>query len=102
MRAVWITGANGPDGLRVRETTDPEPGPGQVRIRVRAAGLCFAEGMAAPGPYPGPPKSPPVLGYEAAGVIDKVGHGVDERREGSHVVALAHYGAHSDVVCVPD
>jgi NADPH:quinone reductase-like Zn-dependent oxidoreductase len=102
MRAIWTTGTNGPDSLEVRESKDPEPGPGQVRIRVRAAGLCFAEVMAAQGLYPGTPKFPAVLGYEAAGVIDKAGEGVDERREGSHVVALANFGAHSDVVCVPD
>lgn len=101
MRAVWTTGTNGPDSLEVRETEDPEPQPGQVRIRVRAAGLCFAEVMAAQGLYPGVPKFPAVLGYEAAGVIDKVGDGVDERREGSSVVALANFGGHSDVVCVP-
>jgi NADPH:quinone reductase-like Zn-dependent oxidoreductase len=102
MRAIWTTGTNGPDSLEVRETEDPEPGPGQVRIRVRAAGLCFAEVMAAQGLYPGTPKFPAVLGYEAAGVIDKVGAGVDQRRTGSRVVALARFGAHSDVVCVPD
>jgi synaptic vesicle membrane protein VAT-1 len=102
MRAIWTTGTNGPGSLEVRETKDPEPGPGQVRIRVRAAGLCFAEVMAAQGLYPDAPKFPAVLGYEAAGVVDKVGEGVDERREGSHVVALARNGAHSDVVCVPD
>jgi NADPH:quinone reductase-like Zn-dependent oxidoreductase len=101
MRAIWTTGTSGPDSLEVRETEDPEPGPGQVRIRVRAAGLCFAEVMAAQGLYPDAPKFPAVLGYEAAGVIDKAGEGVDERREGSHVIALARYGAHSDVVCVP-
>ena len=101
MRAIWTTGTSGPDSLEVRETKDPAPGPGQVRIRVRAAGLCFAEVMAAEGLYPGAPRFPAVLGYEAAGVIDKVGEGVDERREGSHVVALANFGAHSDVICVP-
>src|SRR5215470_6930363 len=92
MRAIWTTGTNGPDSLEVRETEDPEPGPGQVRIRVRAAGLCFAEVMAAQGLYPDAPKSPAVLGYEAAGVIDKVGDGVDQRRVGSHVVATARPG----------
>ncbi|HVT66131.1 MAG TPA: medium chain dehydrogenase/reductase family protein [Trebonia sp.] len=102
MRAVWTTGTNGPDSLEVRETADPEPGQGQVRIRVRAAGLAFAEVMAAQGLYPDAPKLPAVLGYEAAGVIDKVGPGVDEHRVGSRVVALAHFGAHSDVVCVPE
>jgi len=102
MRAIWTTGTNGPDSLEVRETDDPEPKPGEVRIRVHAAGLCFAEVMAAQGLYPGAPKFPAVLGYEAAGVIDKVGDGADERKAGSHVVALARYGAHSDVICVPE
>lgn len=102
MRAVWTTGTNGPDSLEIRETEDPEPRQGQVRIRVRAAGLCFAEVMAAQGLYPDAPKLPAVLGYEAAGVIDKVGAGADERRVGSHVVALSRFGAHSDVVCVPE
>jgi NADPH:quinone reductase-like Zn-dependent oxidoreductase len=102
MRAIWTTGTNGPDSLEVRETGDPEPGPGEVRVRVRAAGLCFAEVMAAQGLYPGAPKFPAVLGYEAAGVIDKAGDGADARRVGSRVVALASFGGHSDVVCVPE
>jgi NADPH:quinone reductase-like Zn-dependent oxidoreductase len=102
MRAIWTTGTNGPDSLEVRETEDPEPGPGEVRIRVRAAGLCFAEVMAAQGLYPDAPKLPAVLGYEAAGVIDKVGGGVDARRAGSRVVAFTSFGGHSDVVCVPE
>jgi NADPH:quinone reductase-like Zn-dependent oxidoreductase len=101
MRAIWTTGTNGPDSLEVRETEDPEPGPGEVRIRVRAAGLCFAEVMAAQGLYPDAPKPPAVLGYEAAGVIDKAGEGVDARREGSRVVAMVRFGAHSDVLCAP-
>jgi synaptic vesicle membrane protein VAT-1 len=101
VRAVWITGRNGPDGLRVRETTDPEPGPGQVRVRVRAAGLCFAEVMAAQGLYPDAPKPPCVMGYEVAGIIDAVGDGVQGHPVGSRVVAMTRFGGHSDVVCVP-
>jgi len=102
MRAVWTTGTKGPDSLEVRETADPEPKAGQVRIRVHAAGVCFAEVMAAQGLYPGAPKFPAVLGYEAAGVIDKVGPGVDERRMDTRVVALSQFGGYSDVVCVPE
>ena len=67
------------DSLEVRET-ETRNRAGQVRIRVSAAGLCFAEVMAAQGIYPGAPKPPAVFGYEVAGVIDKVGPGADERR----------------------
>jgi NADPH:quinone reductase-like Zn-dependent oxidoreductase len=101
MRAVWITSAAGPDGLEVRESADPVPGPGELRIRVRAAGLGFAEVMAAQGLYPDAPKRPCVVGYEVAGVVDAAGHGVTEHAVGSRVVALTHFGGHSDLVCVP-
>jgi len=101
MRAVWITRPAGPEALEVRETPDPEPGPGQVRIRVRAAGLNFAEVMAAQGLYPDAPKPPCVVGYEVAGLIDAVGDGTQGRAARQRVLALTHFGGHADVVCVP-
>jgi synaptic vesicle membrane protein VAT-1 len=101
MRAVWITRSAGPEALEVRETADPQPAPGQVRIRVRAAGLNFAEVMAAQGLYPDAPKPPCVVGYEVAGVIDAAGAGTHGYAPGQRVLALTHFGGHADVVCVP-
>ena len=101
MRAVWITKPGGPETLEVRETADPEPGPGQVRIRVRAAGLNFAEVMAAQGLYPDAPKPPCVVGYEVAGVVDTLGQGTQGPAPGDRVLAMTHFGGHADVVCVP-
>jgi NADPH:quinone reductase-like Zn-dependent oxidoreductase len=101
MRAVWTTRPAGPEALEVRETADPEPCPGQVRIRVCAAGLNFAEVMAAQGLYPDAPKPPCVVGYEVAGVIDAVGDGTQGHAPGQRVLALTHFGGHADVVCVP-
>jgi NADPH:quinone reductase-like Zn-dependent oxidoreductase len=101
MRAVWITRAGGPDVLEVREAPDPEPGPGEVRIRVRAAGLNFAEVMARQGLYPDAPKTPCVVGYEVAGVVDKLGPDTTGPAVGQRVVALVRFGGHADTVCVP-
>jgi NADPH:quinone reductase-like Zn-dependent oxidoreductase len=101
MRAIWITKAGGPAALEVRETADPEPAPGQVRIGVRAAGLCFADVMAAQGLYPDAPKPPCVVGYEAAGVVEALGHGAEGPAVGRRVISLVHFGGHADVVCVP-
>ena len=101
MRAVWITRPGGPEALEVRETADPEPGPGQVRIRVRAAGLNFADVMAAQGLYPDAPKRPCVVGYEVAGVVDALGGGTEGLAAGQRVLALTHFGGHADVVCAP-
>jgi len=101
MRAVWITRPGGPEALEIRETADPEPGPGQVRIRVGAAGLNFADVMAAQGLYPDAPKRPCVVGYEVSGMVDALGEGTQGHAVGQRVLALTHFGGHADVVCVP-
>jgi NADPH:quinone reductase-like Zn-dependent oxidoreductase len=101
MRAVWITKPGGPEALEVRETADPVPGPGQLRIRVRAAGLNFADVMAAQGLYPDAPKPPCVVGYEVAGVVDALGERTQGYAAGQRVLAMTHFGGHADVVCVP-
>ena len=74
---------------------------GRCAIRVRAAGLNFADVMAAQGLYPTPRKPPCVVGYEAAGAVDALGGGVLDHAVGQRVVALTHFGGHADVVCVP-
>jgi NADPH:quinone reductase-like Zn-dependent oxidoreductase len=101
MRAVWITKPGGPEALEVRETADPEPGPGQVRVRVSAAGLNFADVMAAQGLYPDAPKLPCVVGYEVAGMVDALGERTQDHAAGQRVLAMTRFGGHADVVCVP-
>src|SRR4051812_44719874 len=101
MRAIWITRAGGPEVLEVREGPDPEPKKGEVRVRVKAAGLNFADVMARQGLYPDAPPLPCVVGYEAAGVIDKLGEGVEGPAIGTRVMALSRFGAQADTLCVP-
>jgi S-(hydroxymethyl)mycothiol dehydrogenase len=62
----------------------PAPGPGEVVVAVRACGVChtdlhYREGGINDG-------FPFLLGHEAAGVVEAVGVGVTEVREGDHVV----------------
>ena len=101
MRAVYITKHGGPEVLEVRETADPAPGPGEVRVRVHAAGLNFAEITARQGLYPDAPKPPCVVGYEGSGVVDAVGEGVTDVREGARVIYLTRFGGHASAVVVP-
>jgi len=101
MKAVWIRKYGGPEVLEVREAPDPEPQPGEVRIRVKACGLNFAEVTARQGLYPDAPKPPCVLGYEGAGIVDALGHGVRSPEIGTRVVFMKRFGAHADCVCVP-
>lgn len=65
-------------GPEVVEIPIPEPGPGQIRLKVTAAGLChsdwFVMGLPADQYTYGLPLT---LGHEGAGVVDKLGEGVD-------------------------
>jgi NADPH2:quinone reductase len=67
MKAAVITRYGGPEVLAVREAPEPQPKPGQVLVRVEAAGVNFADIMAARGGYPGTPEPPLVAGREFAG-----------------------------------
>lgn len=55
---------------------DPQPKPAQVVVRVEAAGLNFADIMAAQGGYPGTPEPPLVAGREFAGRREDTGERV--------------------------
>lgn len=101
MRSVWISRPGDPSVLEVRETPTPEPGEGQVRVKVERAGLNFAEVSARKGMYPDAPPTPCVVGYEAAGVIDKLGAGVEGPAVGTRVMALIRFGAHAEYVVIP-
>lgn len=101
MQQIWIPREGAPDVLEVRTAPDPTPGPGEVRIRVEASGLNFADLMGRMGLYPDRPPLPCVMGYEVAGTIDAVGHGISRNRIGEDVVAMCRFGGHSSAVCVP-
>jgi NADPH:quinone reductase-like Zn-dependent oxidoreductase len=65
----------------------PEIGPGEVLIRVRAAGVNPFDWKVADGALEGERKHrfPLILGFDAAGVIERVGAGVTELAEGDEV-----------------
>ena len=100
MRQIWITKAGAPEVLQVREAPDPEAAEGQVRIRVRAAGINFADLMARVGLYPDAPKIPCVVGYEVSGVVDQVGAGVTDFKEGDRVFGMPRFGGYTDTLAI--
>ena len=96
--AVVLTEYGQPDVLVWKKVEMPEPGPGQVRIQVKAAGvgptdLKIRRGDL-DGVFPLPPE--PVLGFEAAGIVDALGSSVVGIRVGDEVScqlpALGGYG----------
>jgi len=101
MKQIWIPRIGEPEVLEMRETEDPVAGDGQVRVRVRASGINFADIMARMGLYPDAPVLPAVVGYEASGVVDQIGHKVEGIQVGARVLAMVRFGGYSDTLVVP-
>ncbi len=60
-----------------------EPGPHEVLVRFAANGVCHSDLHVMTGDYPHP--LPVVLGHEAAGIVERVGAGVESVKPGDHV-----------------
>jgi S-(hydroxymethyl)glutathione dehydrogenase/alcohol dehydrogenase len=73
--------------LAVQEVELAEPRAGEVLVRLAACGVCHTDLYTASGADPSG-YAPAVLGHEGAGVVEKVGEGVDSLGPGDHVVTL--------------
>ena len=96
----------GPENLKIEEVPSQQPGKGEVRLRVQAVGLNRAESMFYHGQYLEQAKFPSRLGYEAAGVVDDVGEGVDREWIGKTVAtvpgfSMTQYGTLGEEAVVP-
>jgi NADPH:quinone reductase-like Zn-dependent oxidoreductase len=94
------------DVLCIDELPLPQPGPGEVRLRVKAIGLNRAEVMFREGQYFLAPSLPSTLGYEASGIVEAVGPGVDtgligKVRSTVPAFAMNQYGVYGEVAIVP-
>ena len=92
--------------LKIEQEAVPEPNANEVRIQVKAIGLNRAEVMFRSGAYLEAPVFPSRLGYEASGLVDKVGAGVTDFKAGDAVssipaFSMGQYGVYGDYAIVP-
>ena len=91
----------GPEVLRFEDVEIGSPGPGQVLLRQTAVGLNFIDVYYRSGLYPSP-QLPFTPGLEGAGVVEAVGEGVTELREGQRVAyASPPLGAYAERRLMP-
>ncbi|SUG50180.1 quinone oxidoreductase [Salmonella enterica subsp. arizonae] len=91
----------GPEVLQAVEFTPTGPAELEIQVENKAIGINFIDTYIRSGLYP-PPALPAGLGTEAAGVVSKVGSGVEHIRVGDRVVyAQSTLGAYSSVHNVP-
>lgn len=105
-RIVRFHKTGGPEVLQLDELPLAEPGQGEVRIKVEALGLNRAEAQFRLGLYLERPHLPSRLGYEAAGVVDAVGPGVEGFSVGDRVSTVpafsqGKYGVYGESAVVP-
>jgi NADPH:quinone reductase-like Zn-dependent oxidoreductase len=96
MHAIRLHQFGPADNLVYEDVPDPEPGPGQVGLGVRAAGVHFVDTTIRSGVDGGPfelPALPHIPGREVAGIVDRLGDGVDPSWLGRRVVG--HLGVAS-------
>lgn len=96
----------GPENLQFDTVPTAQPGKDEVRLRVQACGLNRAESMFYHGMYLEQPELPARLGYEAAGVVEAVGEGVDASWVGKRVstipsFSMNRYGTLGEEAIVP-
>lgn len=90
MRAIRLHEFGPADHLVLDDLPDLSPGTGQVRIAVAASGVHLLDTTIRQGQEGGPmplPELPTIPGREVAGVVDRVGDGVEETWLGRRVVA---------------
>ncbi len=110
MQAVVLTSTNGPSCLKIKEVETPSPMPGEVRIKLVASALNRRDYWMTRGGYPGT-QVPCIPGSDGAGIIDKIGEGVNSSLIGKEVILYparawgeneVYYGPDFRVLGMPD
>ena len=94
IKAIRIHQTGGPEVMHWEDVDVGDPGPGEVRLRQRAVGLNFIDVYHRTGLYPQPLPFTP--GVEGAGVVSKVGSGVEGLKEGDRVAYAGPIGAYAE------
>lgn len=78
MTTMQIARIHGPNDVRLDTMDVPEPGRNDVVVRVEACGICGSDlGYITLGGAGAPASEPMPIGHEFAGVVEKVGDGVE-------------------------
>lgn len=100
-RAVLIERHGPPEVLAERVVPLRDPGPDEVHVEVEAAGVNFADLLMRAGIYATVPSMPYSPGFEAAGIVRRVGPNVADWATGDRAVALIRYGGYARDLIVP-
>jgi len=99
MKAVRIHAHGGAEALRYEEMAVPSPGAGEALVKIEVAGVNFIDIYFRQGLYKA--ALPLTLGQEAAGIVEKLGPGVDGVAPGDRVAYAGVLGAYAEYAVAP-
>lgn len=100
MRALRCHRFGPPSTLVVEDLPSPEPGPGEVTIRVQAAGINYPDSLIIQDKYQLKPPLPFTPGGEFAGVVTRLGAGVQGLAVGQPVIGFTGWGAFAQEIAI--
>ena len=101
MKALVFERFGGPEVLEYKDVNDPMIGPDEVLVRTKAIGLNFADIYRRKGNYHLVGQPPYILGYEGAGVVEKIGSEVTSVKIGDRIGFADVPYANAELVAVP-
>jgi 6-hydroxycyclohex-1-ene-1-carbonyl-CoA dehydrogenase len=87
MKAAVFHGPNQP--LVIEDVPTPDPDAGEIRVKVAGCGVCHTDLHYIDHGVPTFKKPPLILGHEPSGIVDAVGEGVANFKEGDRVLLPA-------------
>ena len=99
MKAVRFHQCGGPEVLRYEDVPAPTPRPGEAAVAIKAIGLNYIDTYHREGLYP--VELPCIPGMEAAGVVARVGEGVQGVQVGDRVAYAGVMGSYAEEAVVP-
>lgn len=102
LKALCFDKFGGPEVLVYREVPEPVPGSKDILIRTKTIGLNFADIYRRKGNYHLEGDPPYILGYEGAGIVEKVGEHVTSIKCGDRIGFADVPFANAEFVVVPE
>ena len=109
MQVIAIREFGGRDKLQVMDLPVPEVGKGEILVRVKAAGVNPVDWKIREGYLKDlfPHEFPVILGWDAAGVVERVGRDVTRFREADEIFAycrkpIVHGGAYAEYIVLDE
>lgn len=101
MKALVFETFGGPEVLQYKEIANPSITDDELLVRTKAVGLNFADIYRRKGNYHLAGQPPFILGYEGAGVVEKVGANIKHIQVGDRIAFADVPFANAELVAVP-